>query len=222
MEANDALAARSINQTIRPTTNKRKTLPSHSNENSNNSAIWNVESRNTPKDSFAMPAPEALVALGSYGRAGGYVNSKRARKMSAFMPMRGRKDGRDASRRQPFGASQLELANLAALGRELEPSGELSVVRLTGRPLFAELDGRPAVPRQFMEQLEQMALRRLPTTGSGQPAGNPVGTIETKYRRAFHPMRGKKSDPQLGVGGDDESEAEAGDFIQELTSELFD
>lgn len=38
---------------------------------------------------------EGLAALAGNYKRGPYTNAKRARKMSAFMPMRGRKDGRD-------------------------------------------------------------------------------------------------------------------------------
>lgn len=133
--------------------------------------------------------------------------------MSAFMPMRGRKDGRDVQQQLRRQQDQQQLATFgSADGGELllagpyqEAEGESSIVRLVGASLNSEPNnwfatGTPA-PRQFTNQLRHM----LVSGGGGQRAFVPGSVVlgsmqsgdlmQAKPRRAFHPMRGKKSLP---------------------------
>lgn len=131
-----------------------------------------------------------MAPFGAYGR-GAYVNAKRARKMSAFVPMRGRKDGRDATNELgPFRyrMQQSEGRGLAAPFRESDlGAGELSLVRLAGPQAFGR---QVAVPRQFVDQLQLIGAQ---LARQQRAAGQAEPMIESKFRRAFHPMRGKRA-----------------------------
>lgn len=174
-----------------------------------------------------------------YAGRGAYANTKRARKMSAFVPMRGRKDGRDSPWAVPDAApSTIEWRSpgtgagyLGAPMREAEQASELSLVRSAqlGEQAAApshHLQGRLlAIPRQFADQLEligeQMARQRAAAAASMAPGPAQEPAIEAKFRRAFHPMRGKKSEGLgvLGVpaaDGDGEASGQAeGGFVQQ-------
>lgn len=162
-----------------------------------------------------------LLNLGQsvYG-SGAVAQSKRARKMSAFMPMRGRKDGRDAqflaaqqqqqagdyapsgSGEPPTSAGDLLL--LPAATREAD--GDASIMRLVSMAAGANspLEQRWTVPtpRDFAQQVRHMrAISGSPSIGlesaddgAFASAGDPSASVmQAKLRRAFHPMRGKKS-----------------------------
>lgn len=155
-----------------------------------------------------------------------YFNDKRARKFSAFMPMRGRKDGRDE--RPSSGGEQALLDGPASLDGELSAGlpfreidgGEASILRLVRASLAAngpdqatgsvQWMGAPA-PRQFANQLAarhmlvsgaQPMVRQFSTATSPLEvadgylygSGESTGLMQAKPRRAFHPMRGKKSE----------------------------
>lgn len=129
--------------------------------------------------------------------------------MSAFVPMRGRKDGRDdqvvatgQQRAQLAAINQLLAASVAAMGGLEQPMRELdgpdaSLVRIVSP------NGQPSwqlAPRQFASQFAiqhllsgpQHGERPLEQTGAPNVDGGQI--MEAKLRRAFHPMRGKKSD----------------------------
>ena len=123
--------------------------------------------------------------------------------MSAFIPMRGRKDSRDtvvwsdtpqpqeeATSFQRAGGGDLDDATIAHLiSSQLWPAQTL--VRLA--------NGQQLVPRQFANQLA-MQQQRLggsrPTLLAVPYSREELGAetmVQTKPRRAFQPMRGKKS-----------------------------
>lgn len=138
-------------------------------------------------------------------------NNKRARKMSAFMPMRGRKDGRDGPQFEGAEGGELLLA-----GPYREADGDSSIMRLVSASLAAE----PALrwvggpnPRQFASQLAARHLQVGPRFGlASAPAPENSESpmifgpsesgvlMQAKPRRAFHPMRGKKSRPGAESG----------------------
>lgn len=117
--------------------------------------------------------------------------------MSAFVPMRGRRDPGLVS-----GSEQLPLF-LANVGGDSD--NEISVLRLVsaGQPNGFEGRWSAMAPRQFASQ---MAARhsgdqldrgdeQVPAASGGY-LGAPM--MQAKLRRAFHPMRGKRL-PGLGV-----------------------
>lgn len=150
------------------------------------------------------------------------------------MPMRGRKDGRDA--RNSAGQSMFEGSTLPegelSLSMPFRESdgGEASILRLLRASLAAsgpdqgsgtiQWMGAPA-PRQFANQLAmrhmlvsgpQSAPHQLTSIGSLEGTGysfessEPEALMQAKPRRAFHPMRGKKSEamfasPELDFNG---------------------
>lgn len=148
------------------------------------------------------------------------MNAKRARKMSAFMPMRGRKDGRDLmgpdSLRDLNGLDQLRGQSFGGGAptsnqnnyfahwpvRESDPN-EAGLARLASA---SGGGGLGMAPRQFLTQLERhlngdrnnnlnRQQQAMMTRGgaSGPVALSSSGNLmEAKLRRAFHPMRGKK------------------------------
>lgn len=130
------------------------------------------------------------------------------------MPMRGRKDGRDFQRQQQ---QRQQLATFESpdgsemllAGPYQEAEGDSSIMRLVGASLNGEPNnwfatGTPA-PRQFTNQLRHMLV-----SGNGGgvsqhafvPGSEIFGPLQggdlmqAKPRRAFHPMRGKKSIPR--------------------------
>lgn len=164
-----------------------------------------------------------------------YYNNKRARKMSAFMPMRGRKDGRDA--RLSSGAQSMldgpsSLDGGGEQFREID-GGEASILRLVRASLASggpdqgaetiQWMGAPA-PRQFANQLAarhmlvsgpQSMLHQFSATSPLEIADNyligsseSAGLMQAKPRRAFHPMRGKKSEAIFASPGLDFSDFE--------------
>lgn len=123
-------------------------------------------------------------------------NNKRVRKLSAFMPMRGRKDGRDDFRSDQSLEPEPLQAEPLLLGRD---SDDASILRLIGPPADLHWLGGLAGPHQFAsslaaqqlaQQLEQVA--PPPPVAEGSPPAR--GLMQAKLRRAFQPMRGKKSD----------------------------
>lgn len=143
---------------------------------------------------------------------------KRARKISTFMPMRGRKDGRD---------SRLALANFAAghdsyigsgqttqLGHNeiLLPSlndGEFDVdapfLRIlfdsNGSPTQALASSKNWAPTQFANELRNRQQQLIATSSNNNGINSDEPTtvalvMDAKLRRAFHPMRGKRVSEQ--------------------------
>lgn len=153
--------------------------------------------------------------MGRPGGSGGYSN-KRARKMSAFVPMRGRKDGRDE---QLASETNNELPGYLVPLRESD-GADASILRLVGtlpapNGLGAGQIHWTGAPPQFANQFAAQHLlaiaanmaRNAPPrplvggeqeVGGGEPA--PSSIMEAKLRRAFHPMRGKKSADASSVG----------------------
>lgn len=146
------------------------------------------------------------------------ATNKRARKMSAFMPMRGRKDGRDAMRDyESLDSGDNGLFKGLPSGYLGENDGDSSIMRLVaaGGEQGGMRFGASATPtpRQFANQF---ALRHLMTGGQRQSLtgadeqdvgyGETAGLMQAKLRRAFHPMRGKKSQTgaPAGLVGDTE------------------
>lgn len=144
----------------------------------------------------------------------GYLNNnKRARKMSAFMPMRGRKDGRDYRWQQQRQLEQPPTTDDASSGagylplRESDES-DASILRLAMAAAAAnQAYGGGATPRSFVDQMaaRRAAQQQQPIVSSGGEAVFEPGTnslvldpapavMQAKLRRAFHPMRGKKFD----------------------------
>lgn len=107
------------------------------------------------------------AALADSGNNKPLQQSKRTRKLSAFMPMRGRKDGRD----DPD----------ADTGEDIAPA---SLEQLLGQVLGA-LQGRQLAG---YEQVDSSSNQNIQ-----EQAEMPV-MMQAKPRRAFHPMRGKRSD----------------------------
>lgn len=157
-------------------------------------SLMNTSSNQSQAEYPALAAaPSNLLAESEGGALGslaqGYLNNKRARKMSAFVPMRGRKDGRDSM----MGGEQLPL--LLASGGDSD--NEISVVRL-----LAASNGQVepsgahwSTPRQFANQMlaRHMELGEesaVAPSSSGYLGGAPM--MQAKLRRAFHPMRGKR------------------------------
>lgn len=142
--------------------------------------------------------------------------------MSAFMPMRGRKDGRDfllqqQRQQQPQQLTTFERADgneMLLAGPYQEAEGDSSIMRLVGASSLNNepnwLAGTPA-PRQFTNQFRHMLVNGANSVGGGQnqqlqlqraflPGSEIFGAMQSsgdlmqaKLRRAFHPMRGKKS-----------------------------
>lgn len=140
--------------------------------------------------------------------------------MSAFMPMRGRKDGRDflfQQRQQPqqqlTSFERADGSEMLLAGPYQEAEGDSSIMRLVGA---SALNNEPnwlagtSAPRQFTNQLRHMLVNGANNVGleGGQqplqraflPSSQVFGPMQSsgdlmqaKPRRAFHPMRGKKS-----------------------------
>lgn len=153
------------------------------------------------------------------GQTSGYLNNKRARKMSAFMPMRGRKDGRDYAWQQqqqqqvaapddagyaPAATQHDEFVDIAPDERILR----LALAAAANQASAAPSSARSTFVEQALARRAAAQQRQQPSAGgagevafepgtsnlvleaaSGQPA-----VMQAKLRRAFHPMRGKKFD----------------------------
>lgn len=163
---------------------------------------------------------DSALGFVNFGQRQLSANSKRARKMSAFMPMRGRKDGRDDLQQQQFVEEQRALQQL--LANQRVSNGDASIMRLVSAAQLASgndqaLDAeqlswaRPLptpAPRQFLarhlkqhfQQQQQQPAAAEAEAGEGGESlfglGAPAqpARMQAKLRRAFHPMRGKKAD----------------------------
>lgn len=115
--------------------------------------------------------------------------------MSAFVPMRGRRDS--ASEQLP-----VFLANSGG-----DQDNELGSLRLLagGQLGGPEVRWFASTPRQFANQMAARHSEQLIRAEDGAPAaggvfyGSPM--MQAKLRRAFHPMRGKRL--PLAVGATD-------------------
>ena len=138
------------------------------------------------KDSFGLLNSDGPTALNSYGRPGGsYVNSKRARKMSAFMPMRGRKDGRELA-----GHYQQQLDGQFEGNNYYE--GLIGASRRPLRELPEPMDDDVSLARSTIGQAEDYdaGASRLSGGLDNVPRQTDLGD---RTRRGFTPMRGKRS-----------------------------
>lgn len=139
--------------------------------------------------------------------------------MSAFMPMRGRRqdggvaelmDGRD----EPTSDSPIDFLRSAVA---------LAIQQQQLQQQQRQHSMHNAMPRQFVEQLEQHRMRapaflenrarpRTTIDNSQQqllsPGADGGNLMEAKFRRAFHPMRGKRTNINDAADNDDNSASE--------------
>lgn len=118
--------------------------------------------------------PSARLVVGA-----GEPAAKRARKMSAFMPMRGRRD-----------PSADERSSAAADNDNSIPL-DFNDASIQHQVSAAEAPARRAA---FVRRI--LARSSAPINEVAVVAPN-AGVMQAKLRRAFHPMRGRRSDPQI-------------------------
>lgn len=145
---------------------------------------------------------EGLAVLGANYRRGPYTNTKRARKMSAFMPMRGRKDGRDLVgsdslrdyqpvRYAAAGQSALDLTALTGGGlvesasarAQSAPNQQLAQLREfepSDVSLVRLFNGQAAMPPQFYNQVQSRGAtsgQSVVRTTSGHTGGQSTESV---------------------------------------------